>query len=202
MVKPQLNYAAAKDEVVSDRDLWYTPAYALTPLLPYLYDNGLRTVWESAAGEGHLTRSLEAAGFQVASTDIRNTPSAGQLDYFSANPGLDYDVEVTNPPFSLKYRWLEKACERGKPFALLMPGDVLFAAKGQALIKRYDLEFLVPDKRIDFIPLTGKSSSANVSTSWVTRGLNVGQRVTFVTITKPSKRRQPQGTIYNGTSYL
>lgn len=71
-----------------------------------------------------------------------------------------------------------------------MPSDVLFAGRdAQPLIQRYDLRFLVPDKRIDFkTPHLGwASSSAQMHTSWVTRGLGLPERVTFCTLHKPSR---------------
>jgi hypothetical protein len=178
--KPKTNYASSPTQV-NPQDCFQTPAYALDPLLPYLYARGLRCVWESAAGQGYLVRALESAGFCVESGDIQT----GQ-NYFESEPD-HYDVQVTNPPFALKYRWMARACELGKPFALLVPSDVLFAGqKAQPLIRRYGLELLIPDKRIDFkTPDQGwTGSSAQMHTSWLTYGLHLGQLVTFCTLHK------------------
>lgn len=182
--KPKTNYRAASG--TGDlRDSFQTPAYALEPLLPYLRQAGIATVWESAHGAGLLGDALLQADFDVIATDILTGH-----DYFTMSPPPRYDAEVTNVPFSHKYRWLEYACQRNKPFALLMPSDMLFAGRdAQPLIRRYDVRLLVPDKRIDFkTPHLGwADSSAQMHTSWVTRDLGVPERVTFCALNKPSR---------------
>lgn len=183
--KPKTNYAAPDDEIAA-KDRFQTPDYALDPLLPYL--STFHTVWESACGDGLLVNHLQNAGFDVIATDL-----AIGINYFATDRS-DYDIEITNVPFSRKYQWLRRACERDKPFALLMPSDVLFAGKMcQPLIKQYNLEFLVPNKRINFkTPNKGWDSSAQMHTSWVTRGLNIGQLITFVEIEVKSQCEQQQ----------
>jgi|SRR5690242_7311151 len=175
--KPKHNYTIADSEI-SPKDCFQTPDYAADPLLPFIKDK-FKVVWESAAGEGYLAAKLDREGFVVIATDLDYG-----VNYFETKMTF-HDIEITNVPFSQKYRWLKRACENGKPFALLMPSDVLFAGKlAQPLIKQYNLEFLVPDKRINFkTPQNGwNGSSAQMHTSWITRGLNIGQLITFVEI--------------------
>lgn len=177
---PKLPQNARKDTAV---DRCQTPSYALHPLRPYLRKEW--TVWESAAGEGLLAAALEVYVANVLRSDILT----GQ-DYFFYQPD-HYDFECTNVPFSKKYAWLRLACERGKPFALLAPSTTMFAKQGQELIERYGIEILSPSRRINFkMPQLGwgsgaKRSSAQFHSSWFTRGLNIGQRLSFVEITIP-----------------
>lgn len=183
--KRKQNYAAPEGGVAG-QDLFATPAYALDPLLPYL--KGLNPVWEPACGEGYLARALRAAGKYVFAEDIQIRED---YNYFESLRPEAAQVQVTNVPFSCKYRWLAKACAEGVPFALLMPSDVLFAGvKFQPLMRRYDLRLLVPDKRINFGTPSwgwkspdGKKSSAQMHTSWVTMGLGLPERLTFCEIT-------------------
>lgn len=185
--KPKTNYSTPADEI-NPKDTFQTPAYALDPLLPYIQQ--FNRVWESAHGAGYLVRALTCAGKTVIASDLatgydalrkppRNDPSGKCL------PQPVYDIEITNVPFSKKFLWISKRCTWGIPFALLIPSDVLFAGKMvQPLIKRYHLEMLVPDKRINYCtPERGwHGSSAQMHTSWLTYGLNIGRLITFVEI--------------------
>jgi ERCC4-type nuclease len=182
--KPKHNYTAKTDEIIA-KDCFQTPDYAIDPLLPYILDK-FNVVWESACGEGYLAKNLQRHSFQVIATDLPDH------NYFEYQPN-DYDIEITNVPFSKKYQWLKLACEHNKPFALLMPSDVLFAgARAQPLIKQYNLELLIPDKRINFkTPINGwDNSNAQMHTSWITRGLGIGRLITFVEI-NPRSNQEP-----------
>jgi len=185
--KPKTNYKA-RDGEIHAKDTFQTPAYALDPLLPYI--ERFRTVWESAHGHGYLVRALTRAGKDVIASDLATQgdffklnvrdPIGGSLSIFDCNV-----VQVTNVPFSLKFRWIADSCNRRRAFALLVPSDVLFAGERvQPLIKRYNLEMLVPNKRINYCtPERGwDGSSAQMHTSWLTYGLNIGRLITFVEI--------------------
>jgi len=164
-------------------DACQTPAYALDPLLPFITRRGWR-VWEPAAGAGLLVEGLYDAGFverQVIGTDILT----GQ-NFFEYEPGQGHwDVLVTNPPFSIKYEWLKRCYELGKPWALLMPVEMLGAQTAQAMFARYGLQLMLLDKRVDFrMPKKGFAGSAQFPTAWFTWGLDLGAQIVFATITK------------------
>jgi hypothetical protein len=112
--------------------------------MPYLarFD----TVWESAAGDGDLARGLIKLGCEdVITSDI----SAGQ-DFFCETPPPAYDVQVTNPPYSIKYKWLKRSYELNKPFALLLPLETLGARQAQDLFERHGFELMLLSSRVNF----------------------------------------------------
>src|SRR3990167_6012715 len=86
-------------------DELYTPYEALSHLLPYLPKSV--TIWETAPGELNIVRALKEAGWKVVWEE---------KDYFEWEP-KDWDIQVTNPPFSMKAKWLERANKLGKPYA-------------------------------------------------------------------------------------
>lgn len=98
-------------------DEYYTPREALDVLLPYL---PRRTIWEMASGaHGHkrgLPRHLRQAGFKVV--------GSAKLDGLTCE-APQFDLIVTNPPYSLKDEFLARAYFIGKPFAMLLPVDAL-----------------------------------------------------------------------------
>src|SRR4030042_7036229 len=97
-----------------------TPARALKPLLPFLKKDWL--IWECACGKGNLVNGLKEEGFNVIGTDLYydygNEPFRNFLD---DTPSKMFDCIITNPPFSLKDKFLERAYELEKPFAFLLP---------------------------------------------------------------------------------
>lgn len=171
-MKPKTNRTSKKGSYVAiGADVCQTPPYALGPILPYLKKNWM--IWEPAAGEGNITNTLRQHGNLVVPTDIsyaQDTEAWVGLDkdFFLWEPGL-WDAQVTNPPYSIKFKWLERSYELGKPFALLVPVDILGTKQAQVLFKQYGFEIMLLDTRVDFImPNKGLSGAgAQFSTMWL-----------------------------------
>lgn len=160
---------------VGHSDDFQTPAYALDPLIPYLKKGSL--VWECACGKGYLVEGLLSRGYNVLGTDI----ATGQ-DFFQFEPS-DYDCIVTNPPFRFKGQFLQRCCELGKPFALLMPLTALETKKRQQLMQDYGIEIILLDRRINFeTPNMVEKSSSWFATAWFTNGLGIGAQLSFAEI--------------------
>ena len=102
-------------------DLWYTPRIAVAPLLGVLPPPPLR-VWAHAdvRGRSHIVDVLEEAGYEVVCSDL----STGQ-DFFAFTradvDAMGVDVAITNPPYSVRRRWLAHLVDLGLPFAILVP---------------------------------------------------------------------------------
>lgn len=155
-------------------DDYQTPPEALFILLPYL-DPGW-VVWEPAAGEGYLARALEEDGFRVISSDIHR----GQ-NFLTYEPEEHYDIIITNPPYSLKDEFLERAYSLRKPFAFLLPLTTLEGKRRQSLFTENGISLLIPDKRINFITPDGKNSGSWFLTAWFTWQLLDRDTIQFVT---------------------
>lgn len=164
------------------RDVCQTPPYALLPLLPYL-PNG-KIIWEPACGEGILVNALIDLGYKVKWSDIIRDPKE---DFFKFEPRKGFDLIVTNPPYSLKYQWLERCYQLGRPFALLMPIDTLAAKTAQTMFSQYGTEIILLDARVDFkMPNKGwDGAGADYSVEWFTWGLNIGRPLTYAHLEKP-----------------
>jgi len=182
--KPKKNYNA---ETAPTRDFCQTPPYALDPLLPYIRD--FHWIWEPAAGEGLMYKALVK---ETAATVKKSDVLTG-TDFLTQNligGCMITKAIVTNPPFSLKYEWLARCYELGYPFALLMPADMLFAAKGNKLFQKYGIEIIIMNPRVDFkMPhKKWKGKGAQMATAWFTWGLGVGKILSFADISESKKR--------------
>ena len=125
-------------------DEFFTPKYALKPLLPFLKKNW--TIWECAWGKGALATHLREEGFEVIGESYK--------DFLNEDFGLDtrgFDVIVTNPPYSKKDEFLKRAFDIGKPFALLMANTWLNDRAPMQLFEERGLQLLLLDRRTEFI---------------------------------------------------
>jgi len=136
-------------------DELYTPFEALRYLLPYLPQDQI--IWESAPGALNIVHILQAKGYQVVWQE---------RDYFEWEPDR-WDIQVTNPPFSIKAQWLERAQILEKPFAILLPVSSIGARNVQLQLQ--DVQLLLLPRRIDF---TGKKAPW-FAVAWYTKGLNL-----------------------------
>lgn len=84
-------------------------------------------------------------------------------------PSTAYNAIITNPPYSVKFPWIERCYALGKPFALLVPVETIGARAGQRLMERFGAELLLLDKRVNFeMPLKGwNGSSAQFPVLWL-----------------------------------
>jgi hypothetical protein len=184
-MKPKLNRAGDTSQAgAAGYDCCQTPPYALEPLLPYLQRD--QVVWEPAAGEGLLATSLDLAGYRTVRSDIQT----GQ-DFFSYSPSEPWDVLITNPPYSMKYRWIARCYELGKPWALLVPLETLGAGRdAQPYFKKYGVEVMLLSRRVNFkMPAKGwDGSSAQFPVIWLSWRVT-RQPLTFGEITPPRKVR-------------
>ena len=67
----------------------------------------------------------------------------------------EFDIVVTNAPFSKKDAFIKKCYELNKPFALLLPITTLQGNRRGQWFMEKDIEVLVLNQRVDF---TGKGS--------------------------------------------
>lgn len=155
-------------------DLYFTPAYAIKPLIPFIDKE--KIVWEPAAGNLSIANYLAMEGIQVIATDI----STGH-DFLTTNLSL-YSYIITNPPYSLKTEFLERCFFFDKPFALLVPCDILVGKRRFQSLKGRHVQLIVPNKRIVFGRADGKKSCPNVSTMWLTYGMNLPNDIIFVEV--------------------
>lgn len=165
-MKPKLN----RTEPAIDR--CQTPGYALGPLLPFIKREWV--IWECALGEGIL-------GAEIAKTNrVVGSDILMMHDFLTTDCGQKYDAIITNPPFSIKYKWIERCYELGKPFALLLPLETLGAAKAQTQFERGGIEIILFNRRVNFkMPNKGWDSSAQFPVAWFTHGFDTGTPLTY-----------------------
>ena len=139
-------------------DELYTPDYAIKPLLKYLPKN--KIIWECTDfGKSNITKVLKENGYKVISTHKKD------FDFLMDDPDFEFDMIITNPPYSLKDDFLKKCYEHDKPFCLLLPITTLEGIERGKMFRENDIQLLVLDRRCNFIYDNCKKSNW-FNTSW------------------------------------
>ena len=132
-------------QLLKKNDIIYTPSYVVEKMLP-LIPSHVKTIWEPASGKGHISKILALYGYNVIETDI----VTGQ-DFMDYEPTEQYDMIITNPPFSDKTRFLKRAYSLGKPFLMLLPSFSLVGVERYQIFKTHGITIFVMRRRIRFL---------------------------------------------------
>ena len=132
-------------------DECYTPDYGVKPILKYIPEG--KTVWcPFDTPESEFVKQISKQNKVVYSHLCY-----GQ-DFFEYEPE-QWDVLVSNPPFTNKRKFFERALSFGRPFALIMSNTWLNDAAPKQLFKDKDLQLLMFDKRMRFTSPDGRDNN-------------------------------------------
>ena len=126
---------------LTNYDECYTPCDQVLPLLEYLDKN--KTYYEATSGFS----SQIVDGFKKYEYNIM--PS-GDKDFFDCSVDDIQDGIVTNPPYSIKDKFIKHCYELGKPFALFLPVASMQGGKRGQMFMEYGMSCLVYKYRVDF----------------------------------------------------
>lgn len=128
-----------------ESDERYTPEYTVLPLLEFLEPYRDKIIWcPFDTEESEFVKVFKEEKFNVVYSHL----DYGQ-NYYSYEP-KEWDIMISNPPFSHKKETFERALSFNKPFALLMTLDWLRDAAPKRLFKNKDLQLLMFEERIQF----------------------------------------------------
>ena len=133
-----------------NNDECYTPDYGVEPILKYIPEGDI--VWcpfdkEDSQFVIQISKQNEV---------VRSHIDVGQ-DFFDYEPHA-WDIIVSNPPFTDKRKFFERALSFNKPFALIMTNTWLNDSAPKQLFKDKDLQLLMFDKRMKFISPDGRNN--------------------------------------------
>jgi len=128
-------------------DEQYTPKYGVEVLLPYIQHLKDRIIWcPFDRDDSQFVKVLTENGFRVVYSHL----DYGQ-DFLTYEPEK-WDVIISNPPYKNKRVYWERALALKKPFALLLPLNILSDSIINTTMKVREKEFqlLIPSKRMRF----------------------------------------------------
>jgi hypothetical protein len=128
-------------------DDYMTPKIAWEQIKQYIPIN--KDIWEPFYGDGLSGQYLTELGFNVIHENE---------DFFQNNKG---DIIITNPPFSLSEKVLNRLKELDKPFIIILPVSKISTGYFKKYFKD-QIQIMIPPKRIHFKKLI----NGNTPTNW------------------------------------
>ena len=138
----------------NEKDEYYTPSILVKPILQYIKPQS--TIWcPFDTIDSEFVIQLKNEGHKVLYSHIW----LGQ-DFFEYEPDEEYDYIISNPPFTLKLKVLERLYKLNKPFAMILGLPILnYQEVGEFFLDK-ELQLLIVDKKVSF---DGNTSSFNNS---------------------------------------
>ena len=142
-----------KSDKTNKTDEYYTKEFAVLPILDYI-EKG-KIVWcPFDTEQSNYVKVLKEKGYKVIYGHIDEG-----MDFFKYEPD-NYDYIVSNPPYSLREKILERLFSLKKPFAMLINISGLFDSKKRFnLFKNNNFEIMVFNRRINYIKLDKNNKS-------------------------------------------
>lgn len=133
-------------------DFYPTPREVTVALLEQIALPFGTKIWEPACGQNNMVDVIREYGYDVIGTDIQ-----WGVDFLTANLPEDVRFIMTNPPFSIADKFIERCIEHRRSFALLLKSQYWHAKKRTKLFRDYTPDLILPlTWRPDF---TGQGSS-------------------------------------------
>lgn len=134
----------------SGNDEFYTPRYAVEPILKYLKQNSF--VWCPFDTENsNFVKMLEEQGHKVLLTHIEKGEDFFDITLLNLPIISEVEYIISNPPYSLKTEVFERLFSLGKPFAMLVGVVGLFESQKRfEMFKNNDFEVMYMNRRIAY----------------------------------------------------
>ncbi len=128
----------------SGNDEFYTPNYAIEPILKYIPSDSV--VWCPFDTD----RSLFVKRLKALNIKVINTHLEDGIDFFNCDIPECTHI-ISNPPYSLKNEVFERLFEIKKPFAMLVGVVGLFESQKRFdLFKNNDFEIMYLNRRVSY----------------------------------------------------
>ena len=165
----------------------YTPRYAVDILLPYLPKD--KVIWAPfSRDEHHFADYLRGLGYTVHNPHFDPETGEGD-DFLTYEPPFHFDLIVDNPPFKGKAKYVARAFQFGKPFALFLPFNCFGDNGIPKLFMEHDAEpqMLIPDQRTEFE--NQESKGISFKTVYICHKV-LPKQLIFCELKKPIKKRK------------
>ena len=171
-----------------EQDLFVEPLSMLTLLekgsniIGLIKENNW-TVLEPCHGTGTITTFLQDNNVTVVAHDKYTLNE--ELDFLDYEIPEEIGIVVTNPPFSLKYEFVEKLAKWGKPFAVLLPIEALYTKCGFSIFQSFPYDLIIINGQCNF-QHNGKSRHVDGCAWFLGNFPNASNKFTVIELTEVS----------------
>tara|TARA_R110000772_G_scaffold9161_4_gene30151 strand:+ start:26 stop:526 length:501 start_codon:yes stop_codon:yes gene_type:complete len=153
------------DDYMTPKDAWL----AIEDFLPKD-----KVIWEAFYGDGKSGEYLRELGCE----NVIHT----NIDFYNVTP--EYDVLISNPPFSDCKKIMYRLKELDKPFILIMPCSKMTTQYLRDNFINSDLQIIIPKRRIQFIKLKDgehhKQGACNFDCFYYCYKMNLEKDITWL----------------------
>ncbi len=128
-----------------------------------------KIVWECFYGDGKSGEYLSELGFNI---------EHHKIDFFE-DPTFDYDILVSNPPYSMKPKVFKRLAEIDKPFMMLVPVSTMT----KKFLKTYfqdKIQIIIPKSRIHFLKAGVQTKGSWFDTIFICYRMNLEKDITYL----------------------
>lgn len=142
-------------------DECYTERYAVEPLLEFLEPFKDSIIWcPFDKEESEFVKVFKENGFKVVYSHIDEGKN-----FFNYEPE-EWDIMISNPPFTNKREIFERALSFGKPFALIMTLTWLNDRTPMKIFKNRNFQLLMFEDRMNFKGQANKAKQISFSSAY------------------------------------
>ena len=156
-----------------ENDIYYTPKIIFENILHYLPRD--KIYLDPFFGDGSNIENLKELGLNCIGTDI---------DYFDALDNLNYDIILTNSPFSkhILTEFLYNLSALNKPFIIILPITKIFSKYFRLAFRQYkNIQIIIPKSRIAFTdPNNTKKSNPSFVCCYVAYKMDLPSDIIFL----------------------
>jgi len=148
------------DDYMTPKEVWESIAHILPKD---------KIIWECFYGDGRSREYLKDLGFKV---------EHHKIDFFD-DPSFNYDILVSNPPYSMKPKVFKRLAEIDKPFMMLVPVSTMT----KKFLKTYfqdKIQIVIPKSRIHFVKNGVQTKASWFDTLWICYKMNLEKDITFL----------------------
>tara|TARA_R100000951_G_scaffold89582_1_gene77713 strand:+ start:1119 stop:1613 length:495 start_codon:yes stop_codon:yes gene_type:complete len=132
-------------------DDYMTPKHVWEDIIDYIPKD--KIIYEAFYGDGKSGEYLKELGCKNIIHE--------EIDFYEHCDKLEYDLIVSNPPYSDCKKILSKLKEIDKPFILIMPSSKINTQYFRNCFKNTEMQIIIPKKRISFIKDNKQTKSSN-----------------------------------------
>jgi len=160
--------------VKNKNDEYYTRKKTFEDIKQYIPDN--KIIYEPFLGSGQSVTYLKELGYEVRYKNV---------NFFSESilQPEEYDLIISNPPFTLKKEVLTRLKQIDKPFILILPITVLFTKYFHEIFNTNDsLQFIIPNKHIHYDSAHIKKDNTSFYSFYLCYKMNISKDINLIHI--------------------